>query len=93
VMTKRLHDRDKSGWWLLLFFVLPLVLLAIATLIVISADTSPDAGTPPGFGIAVVCSVVVLALAIWAIIELGCLPGTPGPNKYGADPLAGRDVT
>lgn len=29
VGAKRLHDRDKSGWWLLLFFVLPAVLGAI----------------------------------------------------------------
>ena len=26
---------------------------------------------------------------IWAFIELGCLPGTPGSNEYGADPLGG----
>jgi uncharacterized membrane protein YhaH (DUF805 family) len=25
---------------------------------------------------------------IWAFIETGCLPGTPGPNQYGDDPLA-----
>jgi uncharacterized membrane protein YhaH (DUF805 family) len=24
---------------------------------------------------------------IWAIIENGFLPGTPGPNRYGPDPL------
>ncbi len=24
---------------------------------------------------------------IWALIETGFLPGTPGPNEYGPDPL------
>jgi uncharacterized membrane protein YhaH (DUF805 family) len=24
---------------------------------------------------------------IWLIIELGCLPGTPGASRYGPDPL------
>lgn len=24
---------------------------------------------------------------IWALVELGFLTGTPGPNQYGADPL------
>jgi len=24
---------------------------------------------------------------IWAIIDLGILPGTVGPNEYGPDPL------
>ena len=26
VGIKRLHDRDKSGWWLLLFYLVPMVL-------------------------------------------------------------------
>lgn len=29
VCAKRLHDRDKSAWWLLTFFVLPAVLFGI----------------------------------------------------------------
>ncbi len=27
---------------------------------------------------------------IWALIELGCLRGTEGPNRYGADPAGGE---
>jgi uncharacterized membrane protein YhaH (DUF805 family) len=27
--------------------------------------------------------------SIWALVECGCLLGTEGPNRYGADPLAG----
>lgn len=26
--------------------------------------------------------------AIWILVELGCLPGTEGPNRFGQDPLA-----
>ena len=26
--------------------------------------------------------------ALWYFIEAGCLAGTPGPNRYGPDPLA-----
>ena len=29
-----------------------------------------------------------LALSIWALVELGCLDGTPGWNRYGPDPTA-----
>ena len=47
---KRWHDRDKSGWW---------VLLALVPVI--------------GF--------------IWTIVETGFLRGTPGPNRFGPDPL------
>lgn len=28
--------------------------------------------------------------AVWTLIECGCLPGTPGPNRFGPDPLARR---
>jgi uncharacterized membrane protein YhaH (DUF805 family) len=50
VAVKRYHDRDKSGWWILIVFI-------------------------PIIGL------------IWYIVELGFLPGTPGPNRYGPDPL------
>ena len=50
VAVKRYHDRDKSGWWILIIFI-------------------------PVIGI------------IWYIVELGFLRGTPGPNRFGPDPL------
>jgi uncharacterized membrane protein YhaH (DUF805 family) len=46
VDIKRWHDRDKSGWWMLILLV-------------------------PIIG------------AIWFLIELGFLAGTPGPNRFG----------
>jgi uncharacterized membrane protein YhaH (DUF805 family) len=52
VGVRRLHDIDKSGWWLLLLLI-PLVGLII--------------------------------LIVWF-----CQRGTTGPNRFGADPLAGQ---
>jgi uncharacterized membrane protein YhaH (DUF805 family) len=72
---KRLHDRDKSGWWILLFYFGPPVLDAIGR----AADASI---------ISFVLSLASFAIAIWALVELGFLRGTPGPNQYGPDPLA-----
>ena len=51
VGVRRLHDRDKSGWFLLFCFI-PLV------------------GT--------------IILIVWF-----CLRGTPGPNRFGEDPVRG----
>ena len=72
---KRLHDRDKSGWWLLVFYVVPGLL----------SGGGNGLGMDTFAGIAL--SVASLALSIWAFIELGCLRGTVGPNQYGDDPL------
>jgi len=75
VGIKRLHDRDKSGWWLLVFYLVPMVLSWT------SAILSRD-------GIGAVFALGSLAISIWAFVELGCLRGTVGPNRYGPDPLA-----
>jgi uncharacterized membrane protein YhaH (DUF805 family) len=73
--VKRLHDRDKSGWWILVFYVLPEVLSGITQ----TSESSAVVG---------VGSLALIVLVIWAFIELGCLRGTPGPNRFGPDPLA-----
>jgi uncharacterized membrane protein YhaH (DUF805 family) len=49
VSVRRLHDRDYSGWWLLL----------------------------------IITGIGALLLLIWF-----CMRGTPGPNRFGPDPLA-----
>jgi uncharacterized membrane protein YhaH (DUF805 family) len=33
-------------------------------------------------------SVLSLPFSIWAFVELGCLKGTAGSNRFGEDPLA-----
>jgi uncharacterized membrane protein YhaH (DUF805 family) len=53
VSAKRLHDRDKSGWYILLGFI-PII----------------------GW--------------IWMFVELGCLRGTVGHNRFGPDPFEGK---
>jgi uncharacterized membrane protein YhaH (DUF805 family) len=68
VGIKRLHDRDKSGWWLLVFYLLPAVLQMMTNQSMI-------------FGL------VGAAIYIWALVELGFLRGTIGPNRFGPDPV------
>ena len=77
--VKRLHDRDRSGWWIVLFYFGPAVLQAVQN----SAESATLVSILLGLG--------AFAVSIWALVELGFLRGTRGPNRFGADPLA-RDV-
>ena len=73
VGIKRLHDRNKSGWWIVLFYFGPTIVGMIGR----SIDGS----------LSLVFWLISFAIAVWAFIELGCLRGTAGPNRYGPDPL------
>jgi uncharacterized membrane protein YhaH (DUF805 family) len=75
IAVKRLHDRDKSGWWVLLFYVVPSVASGIA-------QASGD------IGMFIVAALLNFSISIWALVEIGCLRGTAGPNRYGPDPLS-----
>ena len=72
--AKRLHDRNKSGWWLVLFWVVPAILQGIGEQI---------------DGIGLIFTLAGFALSIWGLVEIGFLRGTVGPNQYGPDPLEG----
>ena len=74
--VKRLHDRNKSAWWALLFYVGPPAIQILASLNDLDA------------AIMVWLMVLSGALSIWALVELGCLSGTRGANRFGPDPLA-----
>jgi uncharacterized membrane protein YhaH (DUF805 family) len=74
ISAKRLHDRDKSAWWLLVFYLLPGIL-----------STAGNEMGDVGF---ILLHIISFAISVWAFVELGCLRGTPGPNRYGPDPLS-----
>ncbi len=85
VTIKRLHDRNKSGWYVLLFLVAPMILLTAGIVIGTMSKGSDIVAT--GFWL------VAIAICIWAFVELGCLRGTIGQNQYGPDPLAPEVLT
>lgn len=72
--TKRLHDRNKGGWWLLAFSLLPAALFWVGT-----ARQEPSLAMLALSG----------ALFLWGLIELGFVRGTSGENAYGASPSGG----
>jgi uncharacterized membrane protein YhaH (DUF805 family) len=85
VGIKRLHDRDKSGWWLLMFYLVPTALFSIGALTFFYGIGAEAAG---GIISGVIVYVIGFAILVWAIVEIGCLRGTVGPNRFGPDPLA-----
>jgi len=76
VSARRLHDRNKSAWWLILLWLVP-------TLISLLGAAAGEGGSEA----ASLIRVLGLPFSVWAFIELGCLKGTTGPNRYGDDPL------
>jgi uncharacterized membrane protein YhaH (DUF805 family) len=78
--TERLHDRGKSAWWLLVFYVVPGLLAQIGKFLPLEE--------PTGMVLEKVLAFAAFILTIWGFVEIGFLRGTPGENPYGPDPLA-----
>lgn len=80
VSVRRLHDTNRSGWWLLA----PLSGYVIMLIGTVMAAGSPD---NPGLGgiLAMVGLVAVIGLGITLLVFM-FLEGTRGPNQYGPDP-------
>lgn len=75
---KRLHDRDRSGWWIVPFFFLP-------GLVSQFADLLPKTNWMLPF------SLAASLLWLWGLVEMFVAPGTAGHNRFGPDPLAAFD--
>ena len=39
-----------------------------------------------------ICFFILIGITVWFLIELGMLKGTPGPNRFGPDPLGRTDA-
>ena len=72
--VKRLHDRDRSGWWLVPFFVLPSLYGRVE-------DYLPDSYW------VLPLALIAFVLCIWGFIELLFLRGTKWTNRFGPNPL------
>jgi uncharacterized membrane protein YhaH (DUF805 family) len=72
VSIKRLHDRNKSGWWMLPFVGATGLYTHFGDMLGVVA---PFAG------------LVVFVLFLWGFVEMAFLKGTSGYNRFGPDPL------
>jgi uncharacterized membrane protein YhaH (DUF805 family) len=80
VGVRRLHDTERSGWWMLAPLCGYVLMLIGAALTAASPDN-------PGVGgiLAIVGVIAVLGLGVTLFVFM-LLEGTRGPNKYGPDP-------
>lgn len=81
VYVRRLHDRDKSAWWLLVFWAAPVFFLGLTEWL---TDQTGEGGPA-----ALATIMAALVLELWALVEIGFLRGTPGENRFGPPPPSG----
>jgi len=93
VMVRRLHDRNMSGWLIVLSpLILALIFGAIAGYVFMDAYSILPAWLSGetfmnGFGYAVIAIIVLYGIFLRFQLQR---PGTPGLNKYGLPPGDGQ---
>jgi uncharacterized membrane protein YhaH (DUF805 family) len=87
VQIRRLHDTDRSGWWLGGFWLIYIAYMVSSFSMVSSMAAQAQGGAPAMGGFAAV-AILGLVMLVYCIVLLvfWCLRGTPGPNRFGEDP-------
>jgi uncharacterized membrane protein YhaH (DUF805 family) len=75
--VRRLHDRARSGAWLLALYGIPLAGIGIFMMPMVSNPAH-----------ALVLVLVIFPSTLWACIALGFRRGTVGPNRFGVELVA-----
>ncbi|MGH6792286.1 MAG: DUF805 domain-containing protein [Methyloceanibacter sp.] len=79
LMAKRFHDRDRPGM-LALLGIVPVFIVNLLYTFRVLDPIDPTA-------LSRILDVILVVIGLWLLVELGCLKGTQGPNRYGPDPL------
>ena len=90
VAVRRLHDVGRTGWWVLCWYMAPLVAGAFFLLMFMATLGQSLAGRGPSAAPSYIAgSIFLLAIAgvvIWAVLWLST-PGDAEPNRFGDPPL------
>jgi len=93
VSVRRLHDTDRTGWWVFFFFLVPIIvsLVTMAVLggslaLTMGGNTDVFAGMATmGLGLLIIALVDIVILIVAIIFYV--TPGAPGPNRFGPPPI------
>jgi uncharacterized membrane protein YhaH (DUF805 family) len=98
VQVRRLHDTNRSGWWLLAPFLISIPVYAVAIAIGLTGALGGLAGSGGAAAAGIGGAIIVLAIGGLAIFIVNvlllvwfCSRGTDGSNRYGPDPLGAGD--
>ncbi len=83
-VAKRLHDRNRSGWW-----AVPILILSRLSFVYYGLFFGLSFGVDISIAkelLLVILAVAMSLLQTWVIIELFFVMGTDGPNRFGPDP-------
>lgn len=76
---KRLHDRDRSGWWIIPFSIAPSLYNQFE-------DRLGDSS------LLLLPDLAAFILCIWGFVEMYCLKGSRKTNRFGPNPLQPIDT-
>ena len=93
VTIRRLHDTNRSGWWIMLLWGPLLLMYALAFVLMGSLAASGDMAligqkdSTLGF-VGLIMGLIYIAWLVGALVLVVFmfLEGTKGPNRYGPDP-------
>lgn len=87
VQVRRLHDSNRTGWWILSPFAGMAVGICLATVWFISVfhGKTPQQEAFPGVFIAILIVYLPMILAALLLFIFNLLDGTAGPNRFGPD--------
>lgn len=80
ISVKRLHDRNKSGLWMIIYFGVIAAHIGAEMAGLTGIEDNPTVTD-------IILAVAIIAATLWYLIEVGMLKGTEGPNRYGPDPV------
>ena len=93
VMARRLHDTNRTAWWMLLYLIPVLAFIVLVIIVLVLLGTN---AFDPWQANDVEWGVMGFLFLIWVLVSIAAgivllvfwiLPGTVGPNRYGPDPL------